>query len=58
MCYCRLWLAALHFNENTQRDQPVTQEGKARHRLTALTTDRRLTTFCEIDHRTLSLHGR
>ena len=35
MCYCRLWLAALHFHDNTQRDQPVTQEGKARHRLTA-----------------------
>jgi solute carrier family 8 (sodium/calcium exchanger) len=34
MCYCRLWLAALHFNENTQRDQAVTQDGKARYRLT------------------------
>jgi len=25
----------LHFNENTQRDQAVTQDGKARYRLTA-----------------------
>ena len=30
-----LWLAALHFNENTQRDQAVTQDGKARYRRTA-----------------------
>jgi solute carrier family 8 (sodium/calcium exchanger) len=34
MCYCRLWLAALLFNEITQRDQAVTQDGKARYRLT------------------------
>ena len=27
----RLWLAALHFNENTQRTQAVTKEGKARY---------------------------
>ncbi|XP_078321751.1 uncharacterized protein LOC111111789 isoform X2 [Crassostrea virginica] len=30
---CRLWLAALHFNENTQRTQAVTKEGKARYRI-------------------------
>lgn len=29
----RLWLAALHFNENSQRTQTVTQDDKARYRV-------------------------
>lgn len=29
----RLWLATLHFNENSQRTQAVTQDGKARYRV-------------------------
>ena len=28
MCVCRLELAALHFNENTYREQAVTKEGE------------------------------
>ena len=29
----RLWLAALHFNENTERDQAITIEGMLRYKL-------------------------
>ncbi|VDI38082.1 Hypothetical predicted protein [Mytilus galloprovincialis] len=30
---CRLWLAALHFNENSQREQAVTKDGRARYKI-------------------------
>ncbi|CAG2218817.1 unnamed protein product [Mytilus edulis] len=30
---CRLWLAALHFNENNQREQAVTKDGRARYKI-------------------------
>ena len=29
-CCCRLYLAALHFNENSDREQAVDKEGKPR----------------------------
>ena len=30
-CYIRLQLAALHFNENSSREQAVTQQGELRY---------------------------